>query len=81
MAFPVAADSGVELLKAHVSDLVRRSPKEPFSARKSTDLAGSRTEPWSFYIILCGGTADKLFFRDFDLEFFQEFGVVGHFLT
>jgi hypothetical protein len=36
---------------------------------------------WSFYIILCGGSADKLFFRDFDLEFFQEFWVFGHFLT
>jgi hypothetical protein len=37
--------------------------------------------PWSFYIFSGGGTADELFFRDFDLELFQEFGVFGHFLA
>jgi hypothetical protein len=37
--------------------------------------------PWSFYICSGGGTADELFFREFDLEFFQEFGVFVHFLA
>jgi hypothetical protein len=36
---------------------------------------------WSFYIFSGGGTADELFFREFDLEFFQEFGVFVHFLA
>jgi hypothetical protein len=36
---------------------------------------------WSFYICSGGGTADELFFREFDLEFFQEFGVFVHFLA
>src|ERR1019366_9321532 len=36
---------------------------------------------WSFYIFSCDGGSDELSFRDFDLEFFQEFGVFGHFLT
>src|ERR1039458_3735355 len=34
---------------------------------------------WSFYIFSGCGSADELFFGNFDLEFFQEFGVVGHF--
>jgi hypothetical protein len=38
-------------------------------------------EVWSFYIFSCDGGSDELSFRDFDLEFFQEFGVFGHFLT
>jgi hypothetical protein len=37
--------------------------------------------PWSFYIFSGCGSADELFFGNFDLEFFQEFGVVGHFLA
>jgi hypothetical protein len=41
--------------------------------------AGGR--PWSFYIFSGGGSADELFFRDFDPEFFQEFGVFVHFLA
>src|ERR1035437_8379553 len=36
---------------------------------------------WSFYILSGGGTANELFFGDLDLEFFQEFGVFGHFLA
>ena len=36
---------------------------------------------WSFYIFSGSGSADELFFRDLDLEFFEEFGVVGHFLA
>src|ERR1035437_2145298 len=36
---------------------------------------------WSFYICSGGGTADELFFRQFDLEFFQEFGVFVLFLA
>jgi len=39
------------------------------------------TGAWSFYILSGGGAADELFFRDFDLEFFQEFGVFVHFLA
>jgi hypothetical protein len=42
---------------------------------------GFPTRRWSFYIFSGGGTADELFFRDFDLELFQEFGVFGHFLA
>jgi hypothetical protein len=41
----------------------------------------SEARLWSFYIFSGGGTADELFFRDFDLELFQEFGVFGHFLA
>ena len=40
-----------------------------------------RSSPWSFYIFSGGGTADELFFRDFNFEFFQEFGMFSHFLT
>ena len=36
---------------------------------------------WSFYIFSSGSRADELFFRDFELEFFQEFGVFVHFLA
>ena len=36
---------------------------------------------WSFYIFSGGGSADELFFRDFDPEFFQEFGGFVHFLA
>ena len=36
---------------------------------------------WSFYIFSSGSCADELLFRDFDLEFFQQFGVFGHFLA
>jgi hypothetical protein len=42
---------------------------------------GQEACPWSFYICSGGGTADELFFREFDLEFFQEFGVFVHFLA
>jgi hypothetical protein len=41
----------------------------------------SEARTWSFYIISGGGSADGLFFRDFELEFFQEFGVFSHFLA
>jgi hypothetical protein len=41
----------------------------------------SEARTWSFYILSGGGTADELVFGDFDLEFFQEFGVFGHFLA
>ena len=41
----------------------------------------TRVDAWSFYIFSGGGTADELFFRDFDLEFLQKFGVVRHFLA
>jgi hypothetical protein len=44
-------------------------------------LAGGTACPWSFYILSSGSCANELFFRDFDLEFFQEFGVFGHFLA
>jgi hypothetical protein len=43
--------------------------------------AGAFACHWSFYICSGGGTADELFFRQFDLEFFQEFGVFVHFLA
>jgi hypothetical protein len=42
---------------------------------------GLSTRHWSFYICSGGDTADELFFRQFDLEFFQEFGVFVHFLA
>ena len=48
--------------------------------RRSPDWA-SYARLWSFYIFSCDGGSDELSFRDFDLEFFQEFGVFGHFLT
>src|ERR1019366_3689993 len=38
-------------------------------------------DDWSFYIFSGGGSADELFFRDFDPEFFQEVGVFVHFLA
>jgi hypothetical protein len=44
-------------------------------------LAGESAGSWSFYIFSGCGSADELFFGNFDLEFFQEFGVVGHFLA
>ena len=42
---------------------------------------GRKARRWSFYIFSSGSCADELFFRDFDLEFFQEFGVFDHFLA
>jgi hypothetical protein len=51
-------------------------------ARISHRRASTRVSMrWSFYICSGGGTADELFFREFDLEFFQEFGVFVHFLA
>jgi hypothetical protein len=44
-------------------------------------LQPGAARPWSFYIFSGCGSADELFFGNFDLEFFQEFGVVGHFLA
>ena len=37
--------------------------------------------PWSFYIFSSGGSANELFFRDFDLELFEKFWALGHFLA
>jgi len=39
------------------------------------------SDPWSFYTFSGGGSANELFFRDFDLEVSREFGVFGHFLA
>ena len=50
----------------------------PFIGQSSE---ASVARPWSFYIFSCDGGSDELSYRDFDLEFFQEFGVFGHFLT
>src|SRR5215468_10638068 len=36
---------------------------------------------WSFYIFSACGSANKLLFRDFDLELVQEFRVFGHLLA
>src|ERR1035437_8373783 len=62
-----------------------RPPPLPVSNNSITfeglDTVACMTCPWSFYICSGGGTADELFFRQFDLEFFQEFGVFVHFLA
>src|SRR5215469_1290617 len=43
---------------------------------------GSKTaDAWSFYIFSACGSANKLLFRDFDLELVQEFRVFGHLLA
>ena len=55
----------------------------PRGGRSQSKAATNKTLScsWSFYIFSCDGGSDELSFRDFDLEFFQEFGVFGHFLT
>src|ERR1039458_10710586 len=44
-------------------------------------LPERQQDGWSFYIFSGGGSADELFFRDFDPEFFQEVGGFVHFLA
>ena len=60
-----------------LTDLAGRS-RGSSADRDRTQLSQKR---WSFYIFSSGSCADELFFRDFDLEFFQEFGVFSHFLA
>jgi hypothetical protein len=54
---------------------------DAYVALAGRTLAGQRACPWSFYIFSGGGSADELFFRDFDPEFFQEFGGFVHFFA
>src|SRR5215469_3996342 len=55
---------------------VRMSP-----TRSERLRPGGTAWPWSFYIFSACGSANKLLFRDFDLELVQEFRVFGHLLA
>jgi hypothetical protein len=64
------------LARSRLQAAFRALAKDPRAAKRRLKAGG-----WSFYIFSGCGSADELFFGNFDLEFFQEFGVVGHFLA
>ena len=50
-------------------------------AQKMHRFGTAEAVPWSFYIFSSGGGAHELGIGDFDFEFLQKLGVLGHLLA